>query len=168
MASSDPVLPPVSPLAQDLLGLLSERILLFDGAMGTSIQDRHPDAAAFGGPDYEGCNEHLVLTAPHLITDIHVGFLEAGSDIIETDTFGATRIVLAEYGLEDAAAEINRAAAEIARQAADRHSTPAKPRFVAGSMGPTTKTISVTGGVTFAEMRAAYAEQARRAHTRPG
>ena len=160
MASSDPLLPPVSPLTQDLLCLLSERILLFDGAMGTSIQDRHPDVAAFGGPDYEGCNEHLVLTAPHLITDIHAGFLEAGSDIIETNTFGATRIVLAEYGLEDAAAQINRAAADIARRAADRYSTPAKPRFVAGSMGPTTKTISVTGGVTFAEMRAACAEQA--------
>jgi 5-methyltetrahydrofolate--homocysteine methyltransferase len=150
----------VSPLAQDLFALLRERILLFDGAMGTSIQDRQLDAAAFGGPDYDGCNEHLVLTAPHLIADIHAGFLEAGSDLIETDTFGATRIVLAEYGLEDKAVEINHAAAEIARQVADRHTTPAKPRFVAGSMGPTTKTISVTGGVTFAEMRAAYAEQA--------
>ena len=168
MASSDPLLPPVSPLAQDLLCLLSERILLFDGAMGTSIQDRHPDVAAFGGPDYEGCNEHLVLTAPHLITDIHAGFLEAGSDIIETNTFGATRIVLAEYGLEGAAAEINRAAAEIARQAADRHSTPAKPRFVAGSMGPTTKTISVTGGVTFAEMRGRVCRTGRGTYSRPG
>lgn len=160
MPYSAPAPPPVSPLAQDLLALLRERILLFDGAMGTSIQDRHLDAAAFGGPDYEGCNEHLVLTAPHLIADIHAGFLQAGSDIIETNTFGATRIVLAEYGLEGRAVEINHAAAEIARQVADQHSTPAKPRFVAGSMGPTTKTISVTGGVTFAEMRAAYAEQA--------
>ena len=160
MAYPNSALPPVSPLAQDLFALLRERILLFDGAMGTSIQDRQPDAAAFGGPDYEGCNEHLVLTAPHLIADIHAGFLQAGSDIIETDTFGATRVVLAEYGLEDRAVEINQAAAEIARQVADRHTTPAKPRFVAGSMGPTTKTISVTGGVTFAEMRAAYAEQA--------
>ena len=91
------------------------------------------------GPTTRAVTRNLVLTAPHLITDIHVGFLEAGSDIIETDTFGATRIVLAEYGLEDTATEINRAAAEIARQAADRYSTPAKPRFVAGSMGPTTK-----------------------------
>ncbi len=160
MAYPDSALPPVSPLAQDLLALLADRILLFDGAMGTSIQDRQPDAATFGGADYEGCNEYLVLTAPHLIADIHAGFLQAGSDIIETDTFGATRIVLAEYGLEDRTMEINHTAAEIARQVAGQYSTPAKPRFVAGSMGPTTKTISVTGGVTFAKMRAAYAEQA--------
>ena len=161
MAYSDSGVPALSPTAQDLLALLRERILLFDGAMGTSIQDLHLDAAAFGGHEYEGCNENLVLTAPQFIADIHTGFLQAGSDIIETNTFGATRIVLAEYGLEDEAPAINQAAAEIARQVADRHSTPAKPRFVAGSMGPTTKTISVTGGATFGEMRAAYAEQAQ-------
>lgn len=161
MAYSDSGVPALSPTAQDLLALLRERILLFDGAMGTSIQDLHLDAAAFGGHEYEGCNENLVMTAPQFIADIHTGFLQAGSDIIETNTFGATRIVLAEYGLEDKAPAINQAAAEIARQVADRHSTPAKPRFVAGSMGPTTKTISVTGGATFGEMRAAYAEQAQ-------
>jgi 5-methyltetrahydrofolate--homocysteine methyltransferase len=153
-------LPPPSPSAKDLLALLHERIVLFDGAMGTSIQDRQPSVAEFGGPEYEGCNEYLVLTAPQVISDIHEGFLQAGSDIIETDTFGGTRIVLAEYGLQERTIEINRAAAHIAKAAVARYSTPAKPRFVAGSMGPTTKTISVTGGVTFEQMRAAYGEQA--------
>jgi 5-methyltetrahydrofolate--homocysteine methyltransferase len=153
-------LPSPSPAAKDLLALLRDRIVLFDGAMGTSIQDRHLDAAAFGGPEYEGCNEHVVLTAPQVIADIHDGFLRAGSDIVETDTFGGTRIVLAEYGLQDKTIEINRAAAQVAREVVRRYSTPAKPRFVAGSMGPTTKTISVTGGTNFDQMREAYGEQA--------
>ena len=153
-------LPPVSPVAQDLLALLRERIVLFDGAMGTSVQDKNLTAADFGGHEYEGCNEYLVLTAPQIVADIHTGFFEAGSDIIETDTFGAMRIVLAEFGLQDKALEINQAAAEIARHIAGQYSTPNKPRFVAGSMGPTTKTISVTGSATFAQMRASYAEQA--------
>ncbi|MEW6300677.1 MAG: homocysteine S-methyltransferase family protein, partial [Thermodesulfobacteriota bacterium] len=153
-------LPPLPSSAKELGALLRERILLFDGAMGTSIQAKHLDAAAFGGPEYDGCNEYLVLTSPQVITAIHEGFLQAGSDIIETDTFGGTPIVLAEYGLQDRTVEINRAAAQVARAAAARYSTPAKPRFVAGSMGPTTKTISVTGGVTFQQMREAYAQQA--------
>jgi 5-methyltetrahydrofolate--homocysteine methyltransferase len=153
-------LPSPSPATKDLLALLRDRIVLFDGAMGTSIQDRHLDAAAFGGPEYEGCNEHVVLTAPQIIAEIHDGFLRAGSDIVETNTFGGTRIVLAEYGLQDKTVEINRAAAQVAREVVRRHNTPAKPRFVAGSMGPTTKTISVTGGANFEQMREAYSEQA--------
>ncbi|MGE0681469.1 MAG: methionine synthase [Candidatus Binatia bacterium] len=140
--------------------LLRERIFLFDGAMGTSIQALQLEAAAFGGPEYDGCNEYLVLTAPQVIAGIHDSFLKAGSDIIETDTFGSTHIVLAEYGLQDKALEFNRAAAQLAKTVAVRYSTPSKPRFVAGSMGPTTKTISVTGGVDFEQMRGAYAEQA--------
>src|SRR5262245_28502272 len=153
-------LPPLSPSAKDLLALLRERIVLFDGAMGTSVQARQLSAAEFGGPEYEGCNEHVVVTAPQVITDIHEGFLRAGSDIIETDTFGGTRLVLAEYGLAHKAVEINRAAAQLAKEVANRYGTPTKPRFVCGSMGPTTKTISVTGGVTFDQLRLAYAEQA--------
>ncbi|MBI3795369.1 MAG: methionine synthase [Deltaproteobacteria bacterium] len=153
-------IPPLSSSAQDLLALLRERIVLFDGAMGTSIQARQLSAADFGGPEYEGCNEYVVLTAPQVVTDIHEGFLQAGADIIETDTFGGTGIVLAEYGLQEKTIEINSAAAQVAKAIAARYSTPAKPRFVAGSMGPTTKTISVTGGVTFEHMRVAYGEQA--------
>lgn len=154
------ILPPPSSSAKDLLTLLGERIALFDGAMGTSIQDRNLTADDFGGPQYEGCNEYLVLTRPQVIVDIHEGFLRAGSDIIETNTFGGTRIVLAEYGLQAKAVEINQVAARLAKEVTNRYSSSAKPRFVCGSMGPTTKTISVTGGVNFDQMREAYAEQA--------
>ena len=150
---------PLAPAASDLIALLSERVLLFDGAMGTSIQAENLRAEDFGGAEYDGCNEHLVLTRPQVIAEIHDSFLDAGSDVIETDTFGATGIVLAEFGLHDRARDINRAAAELACAAARAYATPDKPRFVAGSLGPTTKTLSVTGGVTFARLRQAYAEQ---------
>jgi 5-methyltetrahydrofolate--homocysteine methyltransferase len=139
---------------------LAQRILVLDGAMGTMIQQAGLSAEDFGGEAYEGCNEILVLTAPEVIRRIHEAYLEAGADIIETNTFGATRVVLAEYGLQDRAYEINVAAARLARQAADAWSRPEKLRFVAGAMGPTTKTLSVTGGVTFEELVAAYREQA--------
>ena len=114
----------------------------------------------FGGAEYEGCNEYLALTKPEAISDIHQRFLDAGADILETNTFGATSIVLAEYELAHEARRINQAAASIAREVCDAASTPEKPRFVAGSMGPTTKSISVTGGITFDELAAAYQEQA--------
>ena len=140
--------------------LLTERILVIDGAMGTSIQQRNLTADDFGGEQYEGCNEYLSITRPDVIRDIHLSFLDAGADIIETNSFGSMSIVLAEYNLEPQALEISRAAARIAREAADAISTPELPRFVAGSMGPTTKSISVTGGVTFDLLAASYAEQA--------
>jgi 5-methyltetrahydrofolate--homocysteine methyltransferase len=140
--------------------LLSTRVLVLDGAMGTSIQDMHLGPQDFGGPELEGCNENLVRTRPELIRNLHLSFLNAGADIIETDSFGSTSIVLAEYGLQDRARELNRAAAAIARDAADSVATAERPRFVAGSMGPTTKTISVTGGVTFDQLTDAYQEQA--------
>ncbi|MSQ25856.1 MAG: methionine synthase [Dehalococcoidia bacterium] len=140
--------------------LLTERILVVDGAMGTSIQQRDLTAADFGGEQYEGCNEYLNITRPDVIRDIHRSFLDAGADIIETNSFGSMSIVLAEYNLAPRAREISRAAARIAREAADAASTPALPRFVAGSIGPTNKSISVTGGVTFDTLAASYAEQA--------
>ena len=140
--------------------LLQERILILDGAMGTMIQQAGLAAADFGGEALEGCNEMLNLTRPDVIRGIHEAYLEAGADIIETNTFGATSVVLAEYGIADRAREINLAAARLAREACDRFSTPDKPRYVAGSMGPTTKTLSVTGGVTFDELAEAYREQA--------
>ena len=142
-----------------LRALLAERILVLDGATGTYLQGRDLTAADFGGPEYEGCNEHLVLTRPDVIRDMHEGYLAAGADLIETDTFGGTRIVLAEYALQDRVREINVTAARLAREACARFETPDRPRFVAGSMGPGTKTISVTGGVTFDQVTAAYAEQ---------
>jgi 5-methyltetrahydrofolate--homocysteine methyltransferase len=140
--------------------LLRQRILVLDGAMGTMLQQQNLTAADFGGPKLEGCNENLVLTRPDVVLSIHRKYLEAGADIIETDSFQSSPIVLAEYGLESHAREISRRAAELARQAADEFSTPAKPRFVAGSMGPTTKAISLTGVVTFDQLRQSYREQA--------
>jgi len=140
--------------------VIEQRILVVDGAMGTTLQGCGLSAADFGGAEYEGCNEHLVLTRPDVIEGVHRSFLEAGADVIETDSFGSTPIVLAEYGLAAKAREISRVSAEIARRAADAFSTPQQPRFVAGSMGPTTKTISVTGGVTWDELADSFREQA--------
>src|SRR5262245_36690034 len=145
--------------ADALRAAIAERILVLDGAMGTAIQALNLTADDFGGAQLEGCNEHLVLTRPDAIQRIHQGYLDAGADLIETDSFGGTRIVLAEYGLQDKVYEINHAAARLAREVAEAASTPARPRFVVGSMGPGTKTISVTENVTFDVVRAAYAEQ---------
>ena len=138
---------------------LSQRILILDGAMGTQLQARNLTAADFGGEAYEGCNEMLVLTRPDVIEDVHRAYLAAGADIVETCSFGSTDIVLAEYGLQDKVFELNKASAEVARRACDTFSTPDKPRFVAGSMGPTTRTISVTGGVTFEQLVTAFRDQ---------
>jgi 5-methyltetrahydrofolate--homocysteine methyltransferase len=140
--------------------LLRERILILDGAMGTMLQQQNLTAEDFGGPDLEGCNENLVVSRPDVVLSVHRKYLEAGSDIIETDTFGGTPVVLAEYGLGERTRELNRRATELARQAADEFSKPGKPRFVAGSMGPTTKAISVTGGITFEQLRKNFFEQA--------
>ncbi|MCR2802887.1 methionine synthase [Paenibacillus sp. SCIV0701] len=139
--------------------LLKERILILDGAMGTMIQQENLTEDDFGGAELDGCNEMLVLTRPDVISKIHELYLEAGADIIETNTFGATSVVLAEYDIPEKAREINLAAAKLARDAADKYSTPDKPRFVAGALGPTTKTLSVTGGVTFDELVESYYEQ---------
>ncbi|MDQ0719739.1 MULTISPECIES: methionine synthase [unclassified Paenibacillus] len=139
---------------------LKQRILILDGAMGTMIQQVDLTGEDFGGEDLDGCNEMLVLTRPELIQRIHEEYLEAGADLIETNTFGATSVVLAEYDIQDRAREINLEAARIAKAAVDRFSTPESPRYVVGAMGPTTKTLSVTGGVTFQELIDSYLEQA--------
>ena len=141
--------------------LLRERILVLDGAMGTMLQQANLTAEDFGGPQLEGCNEYLVISRPDVVSSIHRKYLEAGSDIIETNSFGSTPVVLAEYGLGARAREISKIAAALARKAADDFSTPTKPRFVAGAMGPTTKAISVTGGITFEQLRNNYHEQAQ-------
>jgi 5-methyltetrahydrofolate--homocysteine methyltransferase len=140
---------------------LEKKILILDGAMGTMLQACNLTADDFGGEEYEGCNEYLTLTAPSVIQHVHEEYLRAGADIIETNTFGATSIVLDEYGLGHLAEQLNREAAKIAKRAAERFSTCERPRFVAGSMGPTTKTLSVTGGATFQQLKEAYFEQAR-------
>ena len=145
----------------ELLALMRERILVFDGATGTMLQSRNLGSEDFGGLELEGCNEILVVTRPDVILDVHRAYLEAGADLVETDTFGGAPVVLSEYGLEDRAVELNRRAAELAVQAAAEFATPERPRFVVGSMGPTNKAISVTGGITFDELVAGFTEQAR-------
>ena len=134
-------------------------VLVFDGATGTSLQEMDLTAEDFGGAALEGCNENLVFTRPDAVQAVHRLFLEAGCDVIETDTFGAASIVLAEYGLEDQAFAINRRAGELAREMAAAFSTPTKPRFVAGSMGPTTK-LPTLGHIDFDTMKASFREQA--------
>jgi 5-methyltetrahydrofolate--homocysteine methyltransferase len=146
--------------AEALRELLAERILVLDGATGTWLQAENLTAEDFGGPELEGCNENLVLTRPDLVERMHADYFAAGADMVETDTFGGTPLVLAEYGLAERALEINRRAAEIAREAAAKASTPGRMRFAAGSMGPTTKAMTVTGGVTFDEMVVHYRTQA--------
>jgi 5-methyltetrahydrofolate--homocysteine methyltransferase len=156
----------------------SERILIIDGAMGTMIQRHKLDEASYRGQrfkdwtrDVKGNNDLLVLTQPQIIAEIHEAYLEAGADILETNTFNAQRISMADYGMEKLAYEINVAAAKIARAAADKWTkkTPDKPRFVAGAVGPTNRTASISPKVSdpgfrnvdFDELREAYTEQIR-------
>ncbi|MBW4574683.1 MAG: methionine synthase [Aphanothece sp. CMT-3BRIN-NPC111] len=134
-------------------------VLVFDGAMGTNLQTQNLTAADFGGAEYEGCNEYLIYTKPEAIEKVHRDFLAVGADVIETDTFGSTSIVLAEYDLANEAYSLNKKAAELAKRVAVEFSTPEKPRFVAGSMGPTTK-LPTLGHIDFDTMQASYAEQA--------
>ena len=139
--------------------LLKERILVLDGAMGTMIQSHNLTADDFGGQEYEGCNEYLNITRPDVIRDVYRAYLEAGADIVLTNTFGGTAVVLSEYHLEDQVYAINLAAARLLREAVDAYNTPDHPRFAAASLGPQTKTISVTGGITFDEVAKAFYDE---------
>ena len=147
------------------LEVLKDRVLVFDGAMGTSIQARGLGAEDFGGPVLVGCNDHLVLSRPDVIEEIHASYLEVGCDVVETNTFRANRLTMREYGLEDRIVELNRAAASLARRVADRYSTPDRPRFVAGSMGPSGFLPSTSdptlGNITYDELAEVFREQAR-------
>ncbi len=161
---------------QALPGILAQRIAVLDGAMGTMIQRFKLSEAQYRGErfkdfgrDVKGNNELLSLTRPDVIRDIHEGYLAAGADLVETNTFGATRIAQADYDMQDLAREMNLESARIARAACDRFSTPDKPRFVVGALGPTPKTASISPdvndpgarNVNFEELRAAYFEQAQ-------
>ncbi|MEY4491074.1 MAG: hypothetical protein RLY41_880, partial [Pseudomonadota bacterium] len=172
--------------AQELPAILAHRIVILDGAMGTMIQRFKLDEAQYRGAGYagpgaqlarfkdfhkdvKGNNELLSLTRPDVIRDIHERYLAAGADLIETNTFGATTIAQADYDMADLAYEMNVASARIAREACDKYSTPDKPRFVAGAVGPTPKTASISPdvndagarNVNFEELRAAYYEQVK-------
>ena len=160
--------------AQALPEILNTRIAILDGAMGTMIQRFKLSEADYRGErfkdfpkDVKGNNELLSLTRPDVIRDIHEGYLAAGADMIETNTFGATSIAQADYDMQDLAREMNLQSAKLARAACDKFSTPDKPRFVVGALGPTPKTASISPdvndagarNVTFEELRAAYYEQ---------
>jgi 5-methyltetrahydrofolate--homocysteine methyltransferase len=134
-------------------------VIVFDGAMGTNLQTQNLTADDFGGAEYEGCNEYLVHTNPEAVAKVHRDFLAAGADVIETDTFGGTYTVLAEYDLQDKVYYLNKTAAELAKRCAAEYSTPEKPRFVAGSMGPGTK-LPTLGHIDYDTMKAGFAEQA--------
>ena len=149
------------PEMTSLHQLLKQRVLVIDGAMGTALQEKNLSPADFGGEAYDGCNEHLVLTKPEAIYDVHCAYLEAGADIIETNTFGGTPLVLQEYDLQDQCVAINTKAVHLAKEACKHYSTPERPRFVAGSMGPTTKALSVTGGISFDELAQEFYYQAK-------
>jgi 5-methyltetrahydrofolate--homocysteine methyltransferase len=149
----------------EYLRLLGERVLIFDGAMGTQLMALDLSAQDFGGPEYRGCNEALVLTRPDIVRNIHESYLEAGADVVETDSFTASRLKLDEYGLGERTYDVNLCAAKLAREACDTFSTSDRPRFVAGSMGPTGMLISSSdpalSKITYEQLRDLYAEQAR-------
>jgi 5-methyltetrahydrofolate--homocysteine methyltransferase len=137
------------------LDVVSERVVIFDGAFGTGVQEKNLTADDFGGPELEGCNEVLVLTRPDVIAELHENYLKVGVDVLETCTFGAFGVPLAEYGISGKAHEINVAAARIAKEVASSYSTPDRPRFVSGSMGPGTKSPTLAQ-IGFAELRDQY------------
>jgi len=160
--------------AQALPSILSQRIAILDGAMGTMIQRFKLDEAQYRGERFKdfhrevkGNNELLSLTRPDLIQDIHEGYLAAGADMVETNTFGATSVAQADYDMAELAREMNLASARLARAACDKYSTPQRPRFAVGALGPTPKTASISPdvndpgarNVSFEELRAAYAQQ---------
>src|SRR2546428_10638284 len=142
------------------LETLKQRIVVFDGAMGTNLHAQDLSVDDYGGPQFEGCPEHLLISKPEAVEKVHAGFLEVGCDVIETDSFGGASIVLAEYGIADKAYELNLRAAQLAKRVASDFSTDGTPRWVAGSMGPTTK-LPTLGHIPFKDMKASYAEQAR-------
>lgn len=143
---------------QSFIQLLNERVLIFDGATGTNLQSQNLSVDDFGGKEFEGCNEYLIFTKPEAVRKVHLDFLEAGADIIETNTFGSNEIVLAEYNLQHLTYEISRKAAKLAKDLALDFSTNEKPRFVAGSIGPGTKLPSL-GHITFRELERSYYPQ---------
>ncbi len=143
-----------------ILDTLRERIVVFDGAMGTNLQVQNLTLDDFGGPRFEGCNENLLVTRPDAVEKVHVGFLDVGCDVIETNSFNGTPVDFAEYGIGDQAYEMNARAARLAKRIAADYSSTSKPRWVAGSMGPGRK-LPTLGHITFQELKAAYSEQVR-------
>ncbi len=145
---------------KSFLDTLKDRIVVFDGAMGTNLHAQDLTVDDYGGPQFEGCPEHLLISKPEAVEKVHAGFFEVGCDVVETDSFGGASIVLAEYGIAHLSYELNKKAAELAKRVASDFSTKENPRWVAGSMGPTTK-LPTLGHISFLDMKASYREQAR-------
>ena len=145
---------------KSFLDTLKERIVVFDGAMGTNLQVQNLTLEDFGGLRFEGCNENLLVTRPDAVENVHVAFLDVGCDVIETNSFNGTPVDFAEYDIADKAYDMNVLAATLAKRVAADYSTKDKPRWVAGSMGPGRK-LPTLGHITFTDLRAAYAEQVR-------
>jgi 5-methyltetrahydrofolate--homocysteine methyltransferase len=144
----------------NLLETAKERIVVFDGAMGTNLQVQNLSLDDFGGPRFEGCNENLLVTRPDAVEKVHAGFLDVGCDVIETNSFNGTPVDFAEYGIADKAYDMNVLAARLAKRVASDYSTNDKPRWVAGSVGPGRK-LPTLGHISFAELRNAYSVQVR-------
>src|SRR5260221_4506410 len=148
------------------LEALKDHVLIYDGAMGTSIQRHNLTAEDFGGEKLNGCNDYLVITRPDVIEEIHASFLHVGSEVIETNTFRSNRLTLGEYGLQDRVIEINRTAAQLARRVADKIAAETgRPRYVAGSIGPSGKLPSSDdpdlSNTNFAQLSDIFYEQAQ-------
>src|SRR5262252_5530971 len=142
-------------MSDPFLEALRERVLVFDGATGTNLQLAGLTVDDFGGPEFEGCNEILNVTRPDVVEELHDSFFRVGCDAVETNTFGAFAVVLAEYGIPERAFELSQAGAAIAREVADGYAADGRPRFVIGSVGPGTKLPSL-GAIPFAELRDVY------------
>jgi 5-methyltetrahydrofolate--homocysteine methyltransferase len=147
-------------MSNNFLDLLKEKIVVFDGAMGTFLQSQNLSLDDWGGAKFENCSENLLYTRPDLIEKVHTEFLEAGVDVIETNSFGGSEVVLSEFGIAEKTYDVNRKAAEIAKRVANDFSTSERPRFVAGSIGPGTK-LPTLGHISFRELKKAYVEQVR-------
>lgn len=144
----------------EFLDLLKEKIIVFDGAMGTYLQSLNLPIEDWGGPNFENCSENLLYTRPDAIETVHSAFLDVGCDVIETNSFGGSEVVLVEFGIADKTYDVNFKAAELAKRVASGYSTYDKPRFVAGSIGPGTK-LPTLGHITYNDLKAAYVEQVR-------
>lgn len=142
------------------LELLKEKVVVFDGAMGTFLQSLNLSIDEWGGPEFENCSENLLYTRPDAIESVHTAFLEAGCDVIETNSFGGSAVVLEEFGIAEKTFDVNFRAAQLAKRVAADFSTADKPRFVAGSIGPGTK-LPTLGHITYRDLKAAYVEQVR-------
>ncbi|MDQ4122667.1 MAG: methionine synthase [Acidobacteriota bacterium] len=144
----------------NFLDLLKEKIIVFDGAMGSNLQSQNLTIEDWGGARFENCSENLLYTKPEAIEKVHLGFLEVGCDVIETNSFGGSEVVLTEFGIADKAYDVNKKAAELAKRLANDFSSKEKPRFVAGSIGPGTK-LPTLGHITYRDLKKAYTEQVR-------